>query len=176
MRAAEAVEPDFDARFSARWRRYRYTVLNDPVPDPFLAATTWHVDRAARPAARCGWPAIRSSASTTSPRSAAGPSGRDGEPAGDAGAPGAVGPLGRRRATSGGCCASRSGPTRSATRWSASIVGTLVEVGLGRRSAGSILGTIRARDRSSAGQLAPPHGLCLWEVGYWAERACLPRA
>ena len=47
-----------------------------------------------------------------------------------------------------------------------SIVGTLVEVGLGRRSAGSILDTLRARDRSTAGQLAPPDGLCLWEVGY----------
>jgi tRNA pseudouridine38-40 synthase len=47
-----------------------------------------------------------------------------------------------------------------------SIVGTLVEVGLGRRSAGSVLATIRARDRATAGQLAPPHGLCLWEVGY----------
>jgi tRNA pseudouridine38-40 synthase len=47
-----------------------------------------------------------------------------------------------------------------------SIVGTMVEVGLGRRSAGSILATLRARDRSTAGQLAPPHGLCLWAVGY----------
>ena len=34
---------DFDARFSARARRYRYTVVNRPVPDPFLAATTWWV-------------------------------------------------------------------------------------------------------------------------------------
>ena len=35
--------PDFDARFSARSRVYRYTVLNRPVPDPFLPATTWYV-------------------------------------------------------------------------------------------------------------------------------------
>ena len=47
-----------------------------------------------------------------------------------------------------------------------SIVGTLVEVGLGRRRAGDPLGILRARDRAAAGQLAPPHGLCLWEVGY----------
>ena len=38
-----ADRPDFDARFDARARRYRYTVLNRPVPDPFLAATSWHV-------------------------------------------------------------------------------------------------------------------------------------
>ena len=47
-----------------------------------------------------------------------------------------------------------------------SIAGTLVEVGLGKRSAGSLMGTLRACDRATAGQLAPPHGLCLWEVGY----------
>src|SRR5688572_8466705 len=34
------VAPEgFDARFSAAARRYRYTVLNRPVPDPFLHAT-----------------------------------------------------------------------------------------------------------------------------------------
>ena len=37
------TEGDFDARFSARVRRYRYTVLNRPVPDPFLAATSWWI-------------------------------------------------------------------------------------------------------------------------------------
>jgi tRNA pseudouridine38-40 synthase len=47
-----------------------------------------------------------------------------------------------------------------------SIVGTLVEVGAGRRAAGSVLATIRSGDRSAAGQMAPAHGLCLWEVGY----------
>ena len=44
-REAEVVPPDFDARFSARARRYRYLVLNRPHPDPFLAATSWHVER-----------------------------------------------------------------------------------------------------------------------------------
>ena len=44
-REAEVVPPEFDARFSARSRRYRYLVLNRPHPDPFLAATSWHVER-----------------------------------------------------------------------------------------------------------------------------------
>jgi tRNA pseudouridine38-40 synthase len=47
-----------------------------------------------------------------------------------------------------------------------SIVGTLVEVGLGKTHAGGVMAIIRAEDRSAAGQLAPPHGLCLWSVCY----------
>src|SRR5262245_27642560 len=34
VRDVSVVAPDFDARFSARWRSYRYTVLNTDVPDP----------------------------------------------------------------------------------------------------------------------------------------------
>ena len=62
------------------------------------------------------------------------------------------------------CCATRSAP-RSAGRWCA-IVGTLVEVGVGKRRPGEMLGIIAARDRGAAGQLAPPRGLCLWDVGF----------
>ncbi|HKO31988.1 MAG TPA: tRNA pseudouridine synthase A, partial [Nitrospiraceae bacterium] len=47
-----------------------------------------------------------------------------------------------------------------------SIVGTVVEVGLGKRTPDSLAGILRARDRSAAGQTAPPHGLCLMRVDY----------
>ena len=47
-----------------------------------------------------------------------------------------------------------------------SIVGTMVDIGRGRRRAGDMAAVIRARDRAVAGQPAPPHGLCLWEVTY----------
>jgi tRNA pseudouridine38-40 synthase len=47
-----------------------------------------------------------------------------------------------------------------------SIVGTLVDVGLGTRRPGEVAGILRARDRAAAGPVAPPEGLCLWEVGY----------
>jgi len=46
------------------------------------------------------------------------------------------------------------------------IVGTLVEVGRGRRGADSIPELVRARDRTLAGATAPPHGLCLEHVEY----------
>jgi tRNA pseudouridine38-40 synthase len=46
------------------------------------------------------------------------------------------------------------------------IVGTIVEVGLNKRSPSSLTEVLRARDRSAAGQTAPPHGLCLMRVDY----------
>ena len=45
------------------------------------------------------------------------------------------------------------------------IVGTLVDVGVGRRRPGEMTGALRALDRAAVGNLAPPSGLCLWEVG-----------
>lgn len=46
------------------------------------------------------------------------------------------------------------------------IVGTLVEVGLGERSAESVSAAIESLDRQQAGQTAPACGLILWEVRY----------
>lgn len=46
------------------------------------------------------------------------------------------------------------------------IVGTLVEVGLGKRSTEDMLRVLEAKDRRLAGQTAPPHGLSLEEVYY----------
>jgi tRNA pseudouridine38-40 synthase len=47
-----------------------------------------------------------------------------------------------------------------------SIVGTLVEVGLGKRPADSFTSILAARDRSAAGKTAPPQGLFLMRVDY----------
>jgi tRNA pseudouridine38-40 synthase len=46
------------------------------------------------------------------------------------------------------------------------MVGTVVEVGLGKRTPDSLIEVLKARDRSAAGQTAPPHGLCLIRVDY----------
>ena len=46
------------------------------------------------------------------------------------------------------------------------MVGTLVEVGLGKRSAASLRDILTTRDRSAAGKTAPAHGLYLVRVDY----------
>jgi tRNA pseudouridine38-40 synthase len=46
------------------------------------------------------------------------------------------------------------------------IVGTLVEIGLGKRSAASMLDIRTKVDRAAAGMTAPPHGLYLERVRY----------
>ena len=165
VRAAEVAEPDFDARFSALWRRYRYTVLNEAAPDPFLAATTWHVE------APLDLRALRLACDPLIGEHDFSSFCRRSKPA--AGEPPAtlvrrvvsarwdeVGETDQRllrfEITANAFC----------HQMVRSIAGTVVEVGLGKRSAGSLMGTLRARDRATAGQMAPPHGLCLWEVGY----------
>lgn len=42
VRAAAAVPPQWHARFSATYRRYRYTVYNGRIPNLFLAPWSWH--------------------------------------------------------------------------------------------------------------------------------------
>ena len=75
VRGVDVAPPSFDARFSASWRRYRYSdvehaVAGDPVPGTGIA---WHVERTARPVGDAvSRPVMRSSASTTLRRSVKG--------------------------------------------------------------------------------------------------------
>jgi tRNA pseudouridine38-40 synthase len=157
-----APTEEFSARFDALWRHYRYTVLNSPTPNPFLAATTWHVSHPLqlhRMQLACD-PFIGEHDFSSFCRR---PKPEEGDE-----------PVSLvRRVLLAEWTDLGEGLLRLDIRATAfchqqvrSITGMIVDVGLGKRTAGEIMGVLRARDRAAAGQVAPPQGLCLWEVGY----------
>lgn len=46
------------------------------------------------------------------------------------------------------------------------LVGTTLEIGMGKRRASDMHTILASRSRKQAGKTAPPHGLCLWSVSY----------
>ena len=158
VRGMRVAAPTFDARRSATARTYRYTILNREEPDPFLARHAW-------------WIPVPLELARL--RLAADPF--IGEH--DFSAFCRRGPEGsttmRRVVSSRWLPDDRPGVlvyeiVATAFCWQMvrSIVGTLVEAGAGRRRPGDILRTLRSGDRAQAGEVAPPHGLCLWRVDY----------
>ena len=164
VRAAEWADDDFDARFSATWRHYRYDVWNAEAPNPLLAGRAWFV-----PQPLALWAMQAACDPLIGEHDFASFCRRPKTPEGE-----------RSRRWCGGCWR-RAGRTldddphhlRFEIRANAfchqmvrSIVGTLVDVGMGKASPGDVRGILVARDREAAGQVAPPYGLVLWEVGY----------
>jgi tRNA pseudouridine38-40 synthase len=159
VRDIAAADGEFNARHSAVGRRYRYTVRSADVPDPFTARTAWHVDTPLdlRSMQLACDPLVGEHDFQSFCRQ---PSGHE------------PGPLVRRvRAAEWldiGDDRLRFDIEANAfcQQMVRALVGTLVEVGMGKRKAGEMSGILRAANRAGAGQLAPPHGLCLWEVLY----------
>ena len=157
-RAARVVGDEFDARLSCIDRAYRYRILNSPVPDPLLARVTWHVEQ----------PLDMAAMRNASDR------------------------LMGTQDFSSFCRRDRSRPHESfvrcirVARWRReghglrfdieanafchqmvrSLVGTLVEIGRGRRRAADMGPILAAADRAAAAGPAPPHGLVLRAVRY----------
>jgi len=152
---AEDVPDDFHARYSAKSKTYRYSILNRPVRSPLLRRETCLVrerlDVAAMSKAARALVGERDFAAFQSKP--------DGKPS-------------VRTITWAGIEAdgpridilvSGSGFLYNMVR---AIAGTLIAVGMGKRTPESVADLIASRDRSAAGPTAPPQGLCLVSVAY----------
>ena len=154
--SVSAATDDFHARFSARSRTYVYAVLRSRVPDPFLATTSlFHpkdLDLAAMNEAAgylVGHHDFSSFGRVPDPEATAQRN------------------LFELRCTSDGSVIRiRARANAFIQQMVRSLVGTLIHVGEGRLSPDRVPGILAARDRSAAGPVAPPHGLCLVSVEY----------
>lgn len=148
---------DFHARFQAKGKQYRYVVWNHTAMNPLLRTAAWHVTRpldlkAMRVAAKLfvGKHDFQSFAANT----------------------------GYERATTvrtlTRCDLKRSGSQLTFIiegdgflyKMCRGIVGTIVQVGLGKFPATEIKHMLEKKDRRVAGMTAPACGLVLWKVFY----------
>lgn len=156
IRSAEEKENDFHARYAAKGKWYRYTVYQNAIRSPLFARTAWH---------------LRNALDIEKMQSAA----RD-----------LVGEHDFHAFRSSSCVARTttreiyqveivsegdfvyldfrgSGFLKNMVRM---LVGTLVEVGQGRRPVDDVKKLLEADNELSCGATAPAHGLCLQEVWY----------
>jgi tRNA pseudouridine38-40 synthase len=153
---ATVAPSSFDARKSAHGREYRYRLDTAPVPDPFTARFVWHRPGALDPGAMrqaaellagehdftsfCRAPKLPTSTVRTLRELT-------------------VGARGRHVVITAKADSFLHQMVRS-------LVGTLVAVGEGRIEAASMPAILAARNRSTAGPVAPPQGLSLMRVIY----------
>jgi tRNA pseudouridine38-40 synthase len=156
IRDASESPDDFHARFDARGKWYRYTLHLGPVRSPLASRTSWH---------------IRSALDFNAMK---------------AGAEALVGTHDFAAFRSSGCDARTTVRTIFSVEMSREgdllhidvkgsgflrnmvrvMVGTLMEIGMGKRPALEVEQLLREGCRTRAGQTAPPYGLCLMEVWY----------
>jgi len=154
---AARVGEDFHARFNAVGKQYRYFVWNHAAMNPLIRRTAWHVPRplnleAIRRAAPnfVGKHDFQSFAANAGYRKSS-----------------HVRSLWR-------CDLKKSGPLLTFIiegdgflyKMCRGIVGTLVQVGLGKFSAETMRELLEKKNRQFAGMTAPAQGLVLWKVFY----------
>jgi tRNA pseudouridine38-40 synthase len=153
---ARSASADFDARFSATAREYRYRIDTGPFADPFSARWVWHREGA------LSVPPMRAAAALLA---------GEHDFASFCRRPPNDGSTKRR--------IERLTVSRDEERVEISVranaflhqmvralVGTLVVVGDGRLEPDAVVSILAARDRSRTPQMAPAHGLTLERVVY----------
>jgi tRNA pseudouridine38-40 synthase len=156
----ETAADDFNARFEARLKTYHYAIYNGPVVPPPLRHFVWHVTQPLDVDAMNDAAAVLLGAHDFAAFQAAG---------GDV--------LSTRREILTARVVRRddglvfevtgTGFLRHMVR---NIVGTLVEIGRGRRPVSDMRQVLESLDRSRASPTAPPEGLTLWSVEYAETR------
>lgn len=157
---ADPVDPDFDARFSARMRHYQYRIMNRHAPLILERGRAWHIRKildvdAMQQAGQYlighhDFSSFRSSqCQGKSPHRS----------------------IDRLHFTTQPCLDGRLIMMDIAARsflhhQVRNIIGTLVQIGLGRWQTEYICSILEARDRKMAGQTAPPDGLYFMAVDY----------
>jgi len=152
----------FHARFDAGGKQYRYFAWNHPAMNPLIRQTAWHVPR------RLDLKAMRAAAKLFVGRH---------DFQSFAANPGYKKESTVRRLTR--CEIKKSGALLTFTiegdgflyRMCRGIVGTLVQVGLGKFPPAEMKRMLAKKDRRVAGMTAPAHGLVLWKVFYSKSRS-----
>lgn len=176
------MRPDFNARFDARSKTYRYCIYCGDVMPPALRRYAWHVPQPLDGDSMCaaaatligthdfmGFQATGSDVKSTVRevmtsrliRSKGSAAAEDAwwpfEPSGVSD---------RASATESAHVTYQITGTGFLRHMVRNIVGTLVDIGRGRRTPEDIAAILASRDRAQASATAPPHGLWLWHVEY----------
>jgi tRNA pseudouridine38-40 synthase len=151
------VAPDFNSRYSAKSKTYRYTILNTPVPDVFLRRYVYHF-----PLSRLDESAMRRASKLLIGSHDFASFKRTDK---------------KKRSTvrdlksirvirQGGFIRIEVTAKSFLYHMVRNIAGTLIEIGKGKLAPGSLKNILLAKDRKSAGPTAPARGLCLVKVKY----------
>lgn len=155
VRDGEDVDVGFDARRAARGKHYAYRIWNRPERSPLHRRTSWHVRRPLDlDAMRRGAAPLLGEHDFSAFR-AAGCTARS-----------PVRTLRRVDVSGTDLVTIDFEATAFLRHMVRNLAGTLVEVGLGARSADDVADILAGRDRTRAGRTAPAHGLTLERVYY----------
>jgi len=161
VREVRRAREGFSARFDAVSREYRYRIVSGPVPPLFLKPVAWWVKSALDVGAmRAAAEHLLGEHDFTSFCVAESARGKPTVRRVDTIELAAEEHLGEK------CLVVRVEGNAFLHSMVRVIVGTLAEVGAGRREPAWVAEALAAESRDAAGPTAPPHGLTLWSVAY----------